>query len=167
MRPQLSIIEPWAKFLAKDACNNIVTMSQNEHQQRIKRASTECQQSINRASTECQWSFNRASTVFDFASLIIKGQWTAVDPQPTYRLPVLAKMRLTILCLHPTIGGPQSVISLPGGSVSYTTMSGILLFLDWVLRCQSFQYVLVYNFTIMHALSHRFDFLASSSRVNI
>jgi len=46
-------------------------------------------------------------------------------------------------------------------------MKCIALFLNWVLHGQSFQYVLWYNFRNMHAMSHRSDFFASSSRVDI
>jgi len=67
----------------------------------------------------------------------------------------------------PTIERPQSINNLCGGSVSYTALNCIVLFANWVCRGQSFQYVLVYNFTIIHALSHRSDVFACSSRVNI
>jgi len=46
-------------------------------------------------------------------------------------------------------------------------MMWIALFLNWVLHGQSFHYVPVYNFTNMDAMSHRFDFFASGSSVNI
>jgi len=46
-------------------------------------------------------------------------------------------------------------------------MKCIALFLNWVLHGQSSQYVLVYNFTNMYAMSHRSDFFACSSRVDI
>jgi len=46
-------------------------------------------------------------------------------------------------------------------------MKWIVLFLNCVFRGQSIQYFLLYNFTSMHAMSHRSDFSASSSRVNI
>jgi len=69
--------------------------------------------------------------------------------------------------LPPPIDRPQSVNNSDGGSGSYTALMCIVLFLNWVLCGQSFQYVRVYNFTNMHAMSHRSDFFASSSRVNI
>jgi len=46
-------------------------------------------------------------------------------------------------------------------------MNCIQLFLNWVLHGQSLQYVLVDNFTNMHAMSHRSDLLACSSEFNI
>jgi len=46
-------------------------------------------------------------------------------------------------------------------------MNCITLLPNCVLRGQSFQYVLVYNFTNIHAMSHRSDFFACSCRVNI
>jgi len=42
-----------------------------------------------------------------------------------------------------------------------------MLFLNQVLRCQSLQSILVYNFTNMHAMSYRFEFFECSCRVNI
>ena len=70
------IVELSAALVVKNACNKIVTMSHNEHPQRVNRASTERQQSVNRASTERQQSVNRASTerqqsVNDFWSCIL------------------------------------------------------------------------------------------------
>jgi len=38
---------------------------------------------------------------------------------------------------------------------------------NWVLRGQSFQSVLVYNFTNIYAMSHRAEFFARSCRANI
>jgi len=62
----------------------------------------------------------------------------------------------------------QSVNSYRGGSISYTVTNYISLFLNWVFNSQSFQYVFVYNFTNMYAMSHQSYFvIASSSRVNM
>jgi len=66
-----------------------------------------------------------------------------------------------------TIECPQSGNSFPGGSECYTTMNCIVLFLNRVLRGQSLQSNLVYNFTNMHAMSYRSVFIACSSRVMI
>jgi len=46
-------------------------------------------------------------------------------------------------------------------------MNCIVLFLSWVLRGQSLQSMLEYNFPNMHAMSYRSGFFASSCRVNI
>ena len=46
-------------------------------------------------------------------------------------------------------------------------MNCIVLFLNQVLRGQSLQSNLVYNFTDMHGMSYRSDFFKSGSRVNI
>jgi len=46
-------------------------------------------------------------------------------------------------------------------------MNCIALLLNWALCGWSFQYILVFNFTNMHALSHRSDFVPCSRRVNI
>jgi len=68
----------------------------------------------------------------------------------------------------PTIERPPSINDFCGSSESYTAMYCIALLLNWVLCGQSFQYVLVYNFTNTHAMSHRSDFFASAgSRGNI
>jgi len=75
-------------------------------------------------------------------------------------------MLLTISHPPPTIVCPPSVNNYCGSSVSYKAMDCIALLLNWVLRGQSFQYVLVYIFTNMHAMSHRSDCFACSCRVN-
>jgi len=62
----------------------------------------------------------------------------------------------------PTIEHPQSINNFCGGSERYTAMYCIVLFLNQVLPGQSFQSVLVYNFTNMHAMSYRSDFIACS-----
>jgi len=69
--------------------------------------------------------------------------------------------------LPSTIEGPQSVNCFCGGSECYTAMNGIVLFLHRVLSSQSLQSNLIYNFTIMHAMSYRSEFLTCSSIVNI
>jgi len=46
-------------------------------------------------------------------------------------------------------------------------MKWIWVCINWVLHGQSFQYIFVYHFTSMHAMSHRSDFFACRSRVNI
>jgi hypothetical protein len=68
--------------------------------------------------------------VFDLASLIIKVQWTALDPQSTYEQPELAKMLLMIVSPCRTIGVLRSIINVAGISVSYTALSFIALFLN-------------------------------------
>jgi len=75
-------------------------------------------------------------------------------------------MLLTILHPPPTIEHPPSINNHFGGSVSYTAMNCIALLLNWVLRGQSFQYVLVYNLRNMHAMPHRSEFCTCSCRVN-
>jgi len=53
------------------------------------------------------------------------------------------------------------------GSERYTAMNCILPFLNGVLRGQSLQSVLVFNFTNMHAMSYWSDYFSCSCRVNI
>ena len=62
----------------------------------------------------------------------------------------------------------RSINSFCVDSPSYTAMNSIALFLNWVFNSQSFQFIFVYNFTNMHAMSHRsYLCLVHSSRVNI
>jgi len=94
-------------------------------------------------------------------------QWNAVNLQWTDWQPLLPMMIVTMSHPTPTIVRPCSVNSLSGGSVHHIAMNCIALFPNWVLCGQSFQYVLVYNFTNMHAISHRSGFFACSSIANI
>ena len=112
---------------------------------------------------ERQWSVND----FNLASWILQGQWNAANPQSTYWQPLSAKMLLTMLRPPPTIERPQYVNNLCRGSASYTAMKCITLFLNGILRGQSLQSVLVYNCTNILAMTHRSDFFAYDSRVNI
>jgi hypothetical protein len=61
---------------------------------------------------------------------------------------------------------PWSINNCGGDSASYTAMECIQLVLNWVLHGRSVRYVLVYNFTNLHAMFHRSDFFGSSSSVN-
>jgi len=67
----------------------------------------------------------------------------------------------------PIIEPPHSVNSVGGCSDRYTAMYCIVQFLNRVLRGQSSQSIIVYNFTYMHAMSYRSDFFACSCIVNI
>ena len=53
------------------------------------------------------------------------------------------------------------------GSKCYTAMNWIMPFPNGVLRGQSLQSVLVFNFTNMHAMSYWSDYFPCSCRVNI
>jgi len=110
---------------------------------------------------------NGASMIVCHASWIIQGLWNDMIRKSTYQLPLQAKMLVTIPHPCPTIERPRSVNNHCGCSVSYPAMNCITLLLNWVLRGESFQYVLVYISTNMHVLSHRSDFVACSCRVNI
>jgi len=72
-----------------------------------------------------------------------------------------------ISCPPPTIECPRSLNYSGGGSASNTAMNCIAVFLNWVQRSQSLQYVLEYYITNMHAVSDWSDIFAFSSRVNI
>jgi len=84
-----------------------------------------------------------------------------------YWLPFWANMQVTI-SLPPSENECQlSINHFCGCSVCYTASNCIVSFLNLFIHSQSFQYVLVYNITNIHAMSHRSDFfLAHSSRVN-
>jgi len=116
---------------------------------------------------ERQRSISRVATIFDLASLIPWGQWNAANPQSIHCQPLSARIPLTILCPPPTIGSPPCVNNFGGGCACYTAIKYIMLFLNWVSRSQSCQYILVYNFTNMHATSYRSELFDCSSRVNI
>jgi len=125
---------------------------------------------------KCSWwyrnhllkmNLNRPSTIFGLAFWTIWGLRKGVNPWLTDPPPLWAKMLLTISLPPPTIERPLSVKIFCGGSVSYTAMNCIALLQHWVLQGQSFQFVLVYNFTNMHAMSHRSVWFACSCRVNI
>jgi hypothetical protein len=72
-----------------------------------------------------------------------------------------------ISCLACIIERPLSINSFGGCWAHYLSMNSIVLFVNWVLRCQSLKFVIVYNFTNIHAMSYNFDLYACSCRVNI
>ena len=77
-------------------------------------------------------------------------------------------MLQTILLLPPKYERPQSVNSFCAGAITYTATKCIALYLNCIFNGQSIQYVLVYNLTPEHAMSHRdYFFVARSSSVNI
>jgi len=76
-------------------------------------------------------------------------------------------MLLTILHPPPIIERAPSVTHFCGGWVSHTATNWIALLRNWVLCGQSFQYVPVYYFKNMHAMSHRSEFFACSCGVDI
>ena len=76
-------------------------------------------------------------------------------------------MLVMISCPPPTIERLQSVNGFCEWSESYIAMKCIVLFLNRVLRSQSWQSDLVYNCTNTHAMSYRSDFFNCSSGVNI
>jgi len=96
-----------------------------------------------------------------------KGNGTQQTHNPPIGSHFEADIADTISRPPPTIEHARSINNHCGGSVHYTAMRCIAVFLNWVLHGQSFQYVCIYNFTNMHAMSHRSDFFACSSRVNI
>jgi len=112
-------------------------------------------------------SVNGASIIFDLALWIIQRQWQVGNPQWTHPQRSMARMLVMISGRPPTIERPQSINGLCGGSECYTATNCIVLFLHRVLNSQSLQSNLVYNFTNMHAMSYRSDFLTFSSGVHI
>jgi len=136
-----SIIELSAAILGQNAYDRIVIMSQN----------------------------HRQGSVNDFWSCIFDNL-TAMEcrqPQWTDRLLSLAKMLVMISRPPPAIKHPHSINSFCGYSVCYIAMNCIVVFLNRVIRCQSFQSVFVYNLTNMHAMSYRSEFFACSCTGNI
>jgi hypothetical protein len=72
-------------------------------------------------------------------------------------------MLVTVSQLPSKNEGQLRVNSLCWGSVSETAINWTTVFSNCVINCQSFRYVLVYNFTNMYAMSHRSDFFQNSS----
>jgi len=141
MRLLWSIIELSAAFLGKNGYDKIITMSQNERQQSV----TNCWSCIlqNLTAMEC-----RQPTMNSSAACIGKdgsddNACASFNWAPTERK------------------------QFCGGFECCTAMNCIVLFLNGVLRGQSSQSHLVYNFTNMHAMSYWSDCFTCSSRVNI
>jgi len=77
-------------------------------------------------------------------------------------------MLVTILHLPLTTECQWSFNPACGGSVSCTATNCTAWFVNAVINGQSSLYVPVFNFTIIHAMSHRSDFcIVCSSKVNI
>ena len=77
-------------------------------------------------------------------------------------------MLLMISLLPPKNEPQQSVNCFHAGAVTYTATKCIVLYLKYIFNRQSFQYVFVFNFKTMHAISHRaYFFVARSFEVNI
>ena len=75
---------------------------------------------------------------------------------------------MTISLLPPKNEHQQSINRFCAGAVTYTATYCIVLYRNWIINGQSFQYVLVYHYTTMHVMSHRaYFFVARSSRVYI
>jgi len=77
-------------------------------------------------------------------------------------------MLLTLLIPPPKNKCQLCMNSFGAGSVCDTATNCITSFLNWVFNGQSFQFVLVYNFTTMHAMCQSSSFcLGRRSTVNI
>jgi hypothetical protein len=111
---------------------------------------------------------NGESTIFGVASWIIKGQNNYSNLYSNNRPPLWAKMLSTISQPPPRCEHHWSINSLCVGLVSCTVTYYTALFLNQVISCQSSVYVSIFNFTNMHAMSHRSDFChACSSKIDI
>jgi len=141
MRLLWSIIELSAAFLGKNGYDKIITMSQNERQRSV----TNCWSCIlqNLTAMEC-----RQPTMNSSAARIGK-DGSDDDACASYNW------------------APAERKQFCGDFERCTAMNCIVLFLNGVLRGQSSQSHLVYNFTNMHAMSYWSDFFTCSSRVNI
>jgi len=139
-----------------------------EHGSRIEPSAAFRSEMIASTSLLCRkMSINGASTILDLACCIVSGQCNAANPQSTYRQPLLATMPLTIWCRPCTIEPPPGINTFCWGSARYIAMNCIVVFLNWVLRSQCSQYVLVYNVANRVSMSHRSDFFGCTSWVNI
>jgi len=137
MRPQRSTIILLATVLGKYAYEKIVTMSQNER----------------------QWSVNDL--------------WAGILDSLTG-----IKRRYTTMILSTSFIGKNASDDIASasynsapmvrqGSERYTATNCIMPFPNGVLRGQSLQSVLLFNFTNMHAMSYWSDYCPSSCAVNI
>jgi len=148
-------------------CNHIYPPSNNRPPFYAKMLPTTwqlcCKISVNRASMEHQRRVN------DFWSCILdspramKRSWSTIN-QSAARIGNDAS---DVIASTSYNWAPRERQQFCGSSASYTATNCMAVFLNWVLPGQSFQYVLVYNITNMHAMSHRSDLFACSSRVNI
>jgi hypothetical protein len=100
-------------------------------------------------------SVNGSSTIVDFASWIIQGLWNGINSQSTYPHSMLATVLLSTERPPSRIEYWQGVNTFCWGSVCYTEIHCIALFLNYVLLGQSVQYIVVYNITNVHAMSER------------
>jgi hypothetical protein len=116
----------------------------------------------NWVSMEHSRSINGVSTIFALASWIIQSEWNAHKPQWTYWQPLLGKLQVMISRLPPTIECPRCVNCFCRCSKRYTAINCIVLFLNGVLRGQSLQSVLVFNFINMHGMSYWWNYFPSS-----
>jgi hypothetical protein len=137
MRPWWAIIILSAAFLGKYAYDKIVTMSQNAR----------------------QWNVN------DF--------FPGLFNNLTGMVRRLTPMNLSAAFVgnnasdHIVSASYDWVPTVCQGSECYTAINWNMLFLNGVLRGQSLQSVLVFNFTNMHAMAYWSDYFPCSSRVNI
>ena len=136
MWPGWSTIVLSAAFLGKDANNNFVTMSHNERQRSVNDLCAGILDNL--TGMERRWTTMNLSAAFVGKNATDDIECATYNWAPT-------------VCQ---------------GSECYTAIYCIMLFLNGVLRGQSLQSVLVFNFIIMHALSYWSDYFPCSSRVN-
>jgi len=137
MRPQWSTIVLSAAFLAKYANDKIMTMSQNERQQNVNDLCAGILHNL----TGMERSY---TTMYLSAAVVGKSATDDIASASNNWAPTVHR-----------------------GSERYTAMNCIMLSLNGVLRGQSLQSVLVFNFKNMHAMSYWSDYFPCNSRVNI
>jgi len=116
---------------------------------------------------ERQWSVSRSSMIFGHATYIIHRLCIDINPKSSYWPPLWARMPVTILLPPPKYMSLEWQQDL-WGSASFTATKCLVSYLNSLLNSQSYQYDRVWNFTTIHAMSHRSYFCrACSSRVNI
>jgi hypothetical protein len=137
MRPRWSIIVLSAAFLGKYAYDKIITMSQNERQRSVNDLCSGILDNL--TGMERRWTTMNVSAAF------VGKNATDDIASASYEWAPMVRQ----------------------DSERYTAINCIMLFLNGVLRSQSLQSVLVFNFTNMHAMSYWSDYFPCSSRGNI
>jgi len=118
--------------------------------------------------TQCDGRINGASSIFGLTTSLHLGLCMDIDYWSIYCPSLCAKILVTILLLSASKDLTAEWQQFICGSASYTATNCLASFLNWVFNGQSFQYILVYNITTMHAMNYRpFFYLACSSRVSI
>jgi len=112
---------------------------------------------------DCPWSFK------DFWSCILDNLWAMERRYPMFNssAALLGKNSSDIIASSSYNSAPTERQQFLWGLNKLHSINCIVLFLNWVLHSQSWQYVVVYNFANMHSMSHRSDYWLLVALVNI